>query len=72
MPQLEFYLCRLSYPSALSLIAIEPGSISRSNEVRKNHKYEGLCNRYIIEQSILNSLVCLDEIQTLSFPDWVT
>ena len=34
-------------PSALALTATEPGSASRSAEVRKNLKYEGLCDRYI-------------------------
>ena len=36
-------------PSALALTATEPGSTSRSAEVRKNLKYEGLCDRYIFQ-----------------------
>ena len=36
-------------PSALALSATEPGSASRSAEVRKNLIYEGLCDRYIIQ-----------------------
>ena len=36
-------------PSVLALTATEPGSASRSAEVRKNHKYEGLCDRYIFQ-----------------------
>ena len=36
-------------PSALALTATEPGSASRSAEVRKNLKYEGLCERYIFQ-----------------------
>ena len=36
-------------PSALSPTATEPGSASRSAEVRKNLKYEGLCDRYIFQ-----------------------
>ena len=56
-------------PSALALTATEPGSASRSAEVRKNLRYEGLFDRW---QSPLNPLVCLDETQTPSFPDWVT
>ena len=35
--------------SALALTATEPGSASRSAEVRKNLKYEGLCDRYIFQ-----------------------
>ena len=31
-------------PSALALTATEPASASRSAEVRKNLKYEGLCD----------------------------
>ena len=37
------------FPSALVLTAIEPGSAARSSEVRKNLKYEGLCDRYIFQ-----------------------
>ena len=37
-------------PSELALTATEPGSASRSSEVRKNLKYEGLCDRYIFRQ----------------------
>ena len=33
----------------LALTATEPGSASRSAEVRKNLKYEGLCDRYIFQ-----------------------
>ena len=36
-------------PSAFSLTATEPGSASRLVEVRKNLKYEGLCDRYIFQ-----------------------
>ena len=36
-------------PSALALTATEPGSASRSAEVRKNLRYEGLCDRYIFQ-----------------------
>ena len=36
-------------PSALALTATEPGSASRSAEVRKNLEYEGLCDRYIFQ-----------------------
>ena len=36
-------------PSALALTATEPGSASRSAEVLKNLKYEGLCDRYIFQ-----------------------
>ena len=35
--------------SALALTATEPGSASRSAEVRKNLKYEVLCDRYIFQ-----------------------
>ena len=49
MPHLGLYLCRLFFPSALALTATEPGSASRSAEVRKNLKYEGLCDRYIFQ-----------------------
>ena len=34
-------------PSALALSATEPGSASRSAEVRKSLKYDGLCDKYI-------------------------
>ena len=37
------------FPSALALTATEPGSASRSAEVRKNLKYEGLCDRCIFQ-----------------------
>ena len=36
-------------PSALTLTATEPGSASRSAEVRKNHRNEGLCDQYIFQ-----------------------
>ena len=36
-------------PSALALTDTEPGSASCSAEVRKNLKYEGLCDRYIFK-----------------------
>ena len=50
VPHLGLYLCRFSPPpSALALTATEPGSASRSAEVRKNLKYEGLCDRYIFQ-----------------------
>ena len=39
----------LSPPSALALTATEPGSAYRSAEVRKNLRYEGLCDRYIFQ-----------------------
>ena len=42
-------------PSALALTATEPGSASRSAEVRKNLKYEGLCNRYIFQAIAIKS-----------------
>ena len=29
------------------LTAIGPGSVARSADVRKSHKYEGLCDRYV-------------------------
>ena len=35
--------------SALALTATEPGSASRSAEVRKNLMYEGLCDGYIFQ-----------------------
>ena len=35
--------------SALALTATEPGSASRSAEVCKNLKYEGLCGGYILQ-----------------------
>ena len=37
------------FPSALALTATEPGSASHSAEVRKNLRYEGLCDRYIFQ-----------------------
>ena len=40
-------------PSALALTESEPESASRSAEVRKNLKYEGLCDRYMF-QTIAN------------------
>ena len=43
--------------SEMALNAIEPGLAARSAEVRKSHKYEGLCDRCIFEQLILNPLV---------------
>ena len=48
---LIFYCICVDYfpPSALTLTATEPGSASRSAEVRKNLKYEGLCDRYIFQ-----------------------
>ena len=49
MPHLGLYLCRLFPPSALALTATEPESASRSAEVRKNLKYEGLCDRYFFQ-----------------------
>ena len=36
-------------PSALALTATEPGSASRSAEVRKNLMYEGLCDRNLFQ-----------------------
>ena len=39
-------------PYALALTATEPGSASRSAEVCKNLKYEGLCDRYIFQPHI--------------------
>ena len=35
--------------SALDLTATEPGSASRSAEIRKNLRYEGLCERYTFQ-----------------------
>ena len=60
------------FPPALALTATEPGSVSRSADVRKNHKYEGLGDRYIFQAITIESSDCLDEIQTPSFTDWVT
>ena len=37
------------HPSALTLTATEPGSASRSTEVSKSHKYEGVCDGYIFQ-----------------------
>ena len=49
-------ICVDSYsPSALALTATEPGSASRSAEVRKSHKYEGLCDRYIFQAILIES-----------------
>ena len=45
-------------PSALALTASEPGSASRSAEVRKNLEYEGLCDGYIF-QAIAIETSCL-------------
>ena len=42
MLYLGFYLCRLSPLSIGS-------DCNRSTEVRKSHKYEGLCDRYIFQ-----------------------
>ena len=42
-------------PSALPLTATEPGSASRSSEVRKNLKCEGLCDRYIFQAIAIES-----------------
>ena len=42
-------------PSALALTATVPGSASRSAEVRKNLRYEGLCDRYIIQAIAIES-----------------
>ena len=42
-------------PSALALTATEPGSASRSAEVRKNLKYEVLCGRYIFQAIVIES-----------------
>ena len=42
-------------PSALALTATESGSASRSAEVRKNLKYEGLCDRYILQAITIES-----------------
>ena len=58
--------------SALALTAIEPGSVAPSAEVRKSHKYEGLCDWYIFKQTLINPLVWLDDIEMHSFPGWVT
>ena len=41
--------------SALALTAIEPGSASRSAEVFKSHKYEGLCDRCIFQAIAIES-----------------
>ena len=43
-------------PSALALTATEPGSASRSAEVRKNLKYEGLCDRYIFQAIAIETI----------------
>ena len=42
-------------PSALALTVTEPGSASRSAEVHKNLKYEGLCDRYIFQATAIES-----------------
>ena len=44
-----------SSPSALALTATEPGSASRSSEVRKSHKYEGLCDPCIFQAIAVES-----------------
>ena len=44
------FTCADSFSSsALAQTATEPGSASRSAEVCKNHRYEGLCDRYIFQ-----------------------
>ena len=58
--------------SALALTATEPGSATRSAVVRRNLKYEGLCEQTFFKQLPWKHLVCSDEILTPSFPDWVT
>ena len=55
MSNLGFYLCRLFPPSALALTATEPGSASRSTEVRKSLKYEGLFDRCIFQANAIES-----------------
>ena len=54
------------YPSALALTATEPGSASRSAEVRKNLKYEGLCDRCIF-QAIAIETSCVFGRDTITF-----
>ena len=49
MPHLGLYFCRFFLPPALALTATDLGPTSRSAEVHKNHKYEGLCDRYIFQ-----------------------
>ena len=53
-------------PSALALTATEPGSASRSAEVRKNLKYEGLCDRYIFQANAIETS-CVFERDTNAF-----
>ena len=55
MYHLGLYLCRLFSPSAFALTATEPGSASRSPEVRKNLRYEGLCDRYNFQSMIIET-----------------
>ena len=58
--------------SASALTATEPGSASRSAEVRKNLKYEGLCYRYIF-QAIAIETSCVFGRDTNAFISrWVT
>ena len=59
-------------PSALALTANEPGSASRSTEVHKNLKYEGLCDRYIFQAIAIESCGVFGRDTNASFPDWVT
>ena len=42
-------------PSTLALTVIQPGSAARSAEVCKSHKYEGLCDQYIIQAVTIES-----------------
>ena len=43
------------YPSALALTATEPGSASRSADIRKSDMYEVLCDRYILQAIAIES-----------------
>ena len=55
MPHLGFYLCRLFSPICIGSDCTEPGSASRSVEVRKNLKLEKLCDRYIFQAIAIES-----------------
>ena len=64
----------LVFPNSMftPLTATEPGSASRSAEVRKNLKYEGLCDRYIFQAIAIETSCVFGRDKTPSFPDWVT
>ena len=56
--------------SALALTATEPGTASRSAEVRKNLKYEGLCDRCIF-QAIAIETPCVFGRDSNAFISWL-